>query len=549
MHSPDDIITAIFWVLGGLGLFLYGIEMMGRALRKAAGTALRRGLDFLTRTRFHGLVTGTVITGLVQSSSATTVMIVGFISAGLLSFPQSIGLILGANIGTTVTPQIVLLDLDKLAIPLVGMGFLLNFLARKRTVRQLGLALMGFGMLFLGLMLMKLAVQDYGDNIRGWLGICAQGGLAGKFIAFSIATITTAIVQSSAATIVMLLAMASQGAITDIEIAIPMILGAHIGTCITAVLASLRSSKSARKAAAAHVLFNVVGTLITAALFRYYVRFIPMTAQTLEHQIPNCHLAIKLVNVLVFLPFTRHLAGLINFLMPGKDKLSAAPEFLCHADLHNPLQALDNVRLEIHRMCRICVDITKDAVDAFLENDDLAQELVLKQEELVDDLYEGIANYVLDISALEMRAELASRPQELMTILSDVERIGDHAENIVEISQAFKKKNAKLSEHADKDIKSLIKMVGSMADDVLDLFENTDEKTVGKVIQAREKLDEQSAEMMRHHDKRLEKGKCTIMASIVFTDMVTNLRRVANHLRNIAATLGDHPIKPDRAEI
>ncbi|OVE73387.1 hypothetical protein BVX94_04055, partial [bacterium B17] len=229
------IILTLLWVFGGLGLFLYGIELMGNSLRKAAGTALRKSLNFLTRTRVHGLLTGTVITGLVQSSSATTVMVVGFISAGLLAFPQSMGLILGANIGSTVTPQITAWDLDELAIPIIGIGFLLNFLSRRRVLRQFGLALMGFGMLFLGLVLMKLAVRGYSDVIKSSLEACTQGGIGGMLIAFFVSMVVTAVIQSSAATVVMVQALALEGAVNGIGIAIPIIVGANVGTCITAM--------------------------------------------------------------------------------------------------------------------------------------------------------------------------------------------------------------------------------------------------------------------------------------------------------------------------
>lgn len=549
MDAPQSVIAAIFWVLGGLGLFLYGIDMMGGSLRKAAGSTMRRGINFLTRTRLHGLITGTIVTGLLQSSSATTVMVVGFISAGLLTFPKSMGLILGANIGTTITLQITAFDIDAMAVPLLGIGFIISFLSKKRVIRQLGTALMGFGMLFFGLILMKFAVAGYSETIHGWLEACIAGEFWGQLLAFTIAMIATAIIQSSGATVIMIQALAFQGAITNVEIAIPMILGADIGTCITAILASLQASKSAKKAAIAHLLFNVIGTLITVAAFNLYAQLIPLTAKTIPHQIANAHMAIKFINALIFLPFTRQLVWLVNLFVRGEDKLDASPAFLNLNDIHNPEKAFDNVRLEVQRMCAMCIDMTKEAVEAFFDDDEHRQEMVLKREDLTDDLFDSIADYVIESSASAMPSDLSSRAPELMSIMSDVERVGDHAENIVEISQAFKKKHVRLTDEAQADISSLLSIVTDMGSQVISLFDKTSAQSEKGIFDLHAKAKILTTDMLGKHEKRLREGNCTIMAGIVFTDIVTNLRRVANHLRNVAVVLGNHTPKVDRAEI
>lgn len=542
------VVLTILWVLGGLGLFLYGIELMGDSLRKAAGTALRRSLDFLTRTRFHGLLTGVVITGLVQSSSATTVMVVGFISAGLLAFPQSIGLILGANIGSTITPQITAWDLDELAIPVIGIGFLLNFLSRRRISRQFGMALMGFGMLFLGLVLMKLAVKGYSGEIKSALEFCTQGGIGGILTAFLVSLAVTSVIQSSAATVVMIQALALDGAINEIGIAIPIIVGANVGTCVTAMLASLKASRSARKAAIAHLLFNVIGVFITIALYRFYVWFVPHTALTLPHQIANAHMFIKLAAVLVVLPFSSAFAGLVNRLLPGVDKFNAAPEYLNQSDLSDRVKALNNVEREIRRMCVICVEMVNDAVSAFFAHNDMEGERVKRRESLVDDLYESVTGYVLEISKRGLPNGLAGRPPHLMHLMGDIERIGDHAENIVETINAFGKENASLSKEAESDLRMLTKMVITMGDRVVRLFESVSKKEAEEVINLREEVYSVSREMIEAHERRLAAGECTVIAGIAFVGLITNLKRVSNHLRNAAASLGS-AAKPDRAEV
>lgn len=549
MDIPSNVFTVVLWVLGGLALFLYGIDMMGRALRKAAGNALRAGLHVVTRTRFRGLFTGAIVTGLLQSSSAATVMIVGFIGAGLMAFPQSIGLILGANIGTTLTPQITAFKIDSLALPLLGIGFVINFFARKRFVRELGLACMGFGMLFFGMVLMKFAVSGYTDVIRGWLESCVSNGLAGEFIAFGIAVAVTLVIQSSAATIAMLQALALQGAFTHVELAIPIIIGADIGTCITAILASLKAPRSAKRAAFAHLAFNVIGALITAGLFGYYVEYIPRTAETVPHQIANCHLAIKCVNVALFLPFTGLFAKFIVLLTPGEDVLSAAPKFLNHDEIGNAEKALENVKKEIHRMCLICLDMINDAVTAFFDGDEKVQHRVLQSEELVDDLYKSIAGYVVEVSEGKLPPDLSSDPALLMSVMSDAERIGDHAENIVELSQAFKRGGARLSGDATEGVKHLLGDAMEIGRGVAALFDNPDSRNILPLLEMRKRLNVKAEDMIRNHKIRLVEGECTVIAGIIFVDLITNLRRVVNHLRSIAAALGDYPVKHDRAEV
>ncbi len=549
MDAPQNIITAIFWILGGLGLFLYGIDIMGRSLRKAAGSAMRKGIGVVTRTRFHGLATGAVVTGLLQSSSASTVMVVGFISAGLLSFPRSISLILGANIGSTLTSQITAFKIDTLAVPLIGIGFLISFISKKRVWRQLGKAVMGFGMLFFGLMLMKLAVTGYSENIKSWLEASVAGEFWGQLIAFLIAMIATAIIQSSAATIAMIQTLAVGGAIANIEIAIPMILGAQVGTCITAMLACLQASKSGKKAAVAHLLFNTIGALIAVAAFRIYANVIPLTSDSIARQIANAHMAIQTINAMLFLPFTRYFAGLVNLVVRGEDKLDAAPAFLHQADIKTPEKAFNNVHHEIQRMCSICMEITRDAINAFFSDDEMAEEMVLKREELTDDLYDSIVDYVLETSACAIPTELARRPPALMQIMNDVERIGDHAENIIELSQAYSNKNIRLSEDARTDIRTLLAIVEDMGQRAIKLFDEADEHSVNAVLDLHERVKAKTLELLKKHEDRLVDGECTVISGIVFTDMITNLRRISNHLRNATTVLGHYPAEPDLSEI
>ena len=536
MDAPTNLVTTLFWLVGGLALFLYGIEMMGAAMRKAAGPALRKAFDFVTATRWHGLLTGTAVTALIQSSSATTVMVVGFINAGLMTFEHSVGVILGANIGTTVTPFITTLDLDNVGLPVLGVGFLITFIVRKRVLRQVGWALMGFGMLFFGLMLMKSAVAGYRDVIQGWLNASAGGGFGGQVLAFLVAMAATAIIQSSAATIVMVQALAFQGAVTDIGVAIPLILGAHVGTCVTSLLASLQTTLSARRAAVAHLLFNVIGVLITLPLFPAYVRVVPWLSASLPLQVANCHLLIRLVNACLFIPFARLYGRLITWILPGEDKLSARPAYLNFALSGDPKKALADAGLEIRRIFGLCLGALKDAVSAFLARDDALAETVLKREALVDDLSLTTRDYLIRVAKQDLPEALSAHPALWLHILSDVERIGDHAENLVELGEVRKAEQTKFSPTAVEEIEQLTRLVMRMGEQVGQALQEADEARMTPVLQDKRDVDILVERFLDHHAERLRGGTCRVIGGMIFVELMTNLRRVANHLRNIAAS-------------
>lgn len=554
MDAPHSIVMAILWLLGGLALFLYGIELMSDALRRAAGKSLRVAFRRITRTRFHGLLTGALVTGLLQSSSATTVMVVGFINAGLLAFPQSIGLILGANIGTTVTPQITALagafKLESLALPLLGIGFLVNFTARKRVLRQAGLVGMGFGMLFFGLALMKTAVGAYHDEIRAWLAAYAAGGLGTRILAFLVAMLATAILQSSAATVVMIQALAFSGALTNLEVAVCLVLGTHVGTCVTALLAAMQASLSARRAAVAHLLFNLMGVVLTLLLFRGYLRVVPLTSTQLGFQVSNVHLLIKLVNALLFLPFTRPFARLVETLTPGDDTLNATPRFLDYGIRARPADPLGGATREIRRLCGICLDMIEDAIGSFFTRDEMKQELVLKRETLVDNLCQTVTQYINDVARGDLPPDCAGRALLLLHILRDVERIGDHAENIVETSQGYTHDESRFSPEAKQEVAQLLAKILELGRAACEQISDPTRQRARDVVSIKRDINADASRCLGNHEGRLRSGACSVVAGIVFVDLLADLRRVANHLRNVAMTatgeIHEHTLQAER---
>lgn len=542
MEAPGNIVMAVLWLLGGLGLFLYGIDMMGTALRRSAGGRLRYAFDIASRTRLRGLAIGTFVTALMQSSSATTVMVVGFINAGLLNLHQSLGIIIGANIGTTITPQITAFNLDHYALPLLGAGFLFYVLSRHRLSRQLGLAVMGFGMLFFGLSLMKFAVADYHNVIHRGLAFAAGQGIVGYATAFLASMLATAVIQSSAASIVMVQTLAFEGIITDVTIAIPLVLGAHVGTCITALLASLQSSLSARRAALAHLFFNLIGTLLTLLLLPLYTRFIPLTATTFPHQIANTHLIIKLVNAAVFIPFLTYFGRFIRLVCGGTEKLSATPQFLDFNAIRHPDHAITLAHQEIQRMYAAALTLLNDAVHAFVANDEHAQEEILQREDRLDDLYRTIGEYLISISKQTSYSELALKPTWLLHIGSDAERIGDHAENIVELARMIPGTRQSFSHAALRNVAALNRHIQTLGADVAAMFEKADDADSAKALTDKQALNACVDHCLDAHTARLEEGTCDAINDILFVELVMNLHRVANHLRNIAISLGhDRP--------
>lgn len=536
MNAPGSIVAVIFWLLAGLALFLYGIDMMSQALRKAAGPSIRKAFNFVSRTRFHGLLVGTIITGFIQSSSATTVMVVGFISAGLLKFSQSIGIILGANIGATITPQITAFKIDEIALPLIGIGFLFTFFKR-RALRQTGFAVMGFGVLFFGLILMKFAVKGYSADIQAWLSLYVGTSFSGQLIAFLVAAAATAVIQSSAATVAMLQVIALTAGNMGFEFFIPMIVGAQVGTCITAMLASLQSSLSAKRAAVAHLVFNIFGALITLVLYRFYVWVVPMTSTEIVRQIANVHLFSRVVNVALFLPFTTVYGRFITRILPGKDRFNAAPQFLDFEQVKHPEIAIKSASLEIMRMYENSLEMLDNAVTAFIERDSAAVADVLKYETLVDDLYKTTGEFLIMVSKAKMPLELSPLPALWMHLMGDVERIGDHAENIVELLQVQAPAPVRFSESEIEDINQTLGLVQQMGSAVQKAMEDEGTDHMLEVLELKEKVNAAVDLILDSHVHRLEKGTTTSTGGIIFVELIINLRRVANHLRNIAATI------------
>ena len=432
--SGKDIFLLVTQILGGLALFVFGMRQMSQALQRAAGAKVRNLLFHVTRHRLAGLTVGTTL-GTMIHSSAATVMVVGFINAGLLTLAASIPVILGANFGTTLSMQVVSFKLDDYCFVAIALGLLLELTCKRELLKSLGGILLGFGLLFLGMRIMSAGVAPLkgSGTLETLLGYSDASTIGGLFLGLGAATLVTGIIQSSGAMIGMLFALAGAGVFQSIDQVFPLVLGAHIGTCATGLLESIGTNIEARRSAVAHLLFNVLGALLAVAMVRFYRWAIPLTTDDLMRQIANAHTLVQGINMLLFLPFVVPFARLVEKVTPSKSK----PAEHSHLDdryLDTPEMAIVAALRETRRMAalarRTLVLAMKGLVQLTTEPFAAAQ----KNEQAVNELKKAIGDYVLRIASHKLSRRQALVVQHIQTAVADIERIGDHATLLIELT-------------------------------------------------------------------------------------------------------------------
>lgn len=462
--------ATLFQVFGGLGLFLFGLHLMSDALQKVVGDRMKRVLATLTRRPLYGLLLGTLVTAIIQSSSATTVMVVGLINAGLMNFVQSIGVILGANIGSTVLPQIVALNPGQLAFPAIGLGMVLHLFFKGSKVKDSGLVLLGFGMLFLGLVLMKDAIPPETKVMIQKLFLLSSGGLKGAFIGLAVGTVATAIVQASGITVGIIVMLASQGMVGDLKEAIPLILGCNIGTCVTALIASIGSDSESKRAAVSHAFFNLFGAFLTLVVFyRFYLWFIPKMGGSLAHQIANLHVMVKLVDALLFLPIVTPFSRFISWIVPARivEKLRIeVPQYLDDRFVEEPVVAIELAIKEIVRLGEISRNMIKYAMDGFIYNDEVLLDRVEEYGKAVRSLREAISRYVIRISQQDLSKEEAERVPRLILSVNNFDRVAGYAVRLLELGRTKVSENIPLVGSALNELKNTYREVDTMLTEV-----------------------------------------------------------------------------------
>ncbi|MFC1716238.1 Na/Pi cotransporter family protein [Candidatus Poribacteria bacterium] len=524
-----------FKVVGGLALFLYGIGLMGTGLQKIAGDKMRRILGLLTISPWTGTLVGAGVTAIIQSSSATTVMVIGFVNAGLMTLTQAIGVIYGANIGTTVTAQLLAFKITKYALPILAVGFAIQFVCKKDIYKYFGLFLLGFGILFLGLSTMtgQTKMLADSDTARNVFVYYSRNPILGLLTGM----IVTFIVQSSSATVGLVLALATMGLI-DLNGAIPLILGDKIGTTITALLASIGVGRSAKRAAVAHLMFNVIGAVIVLILLRFYLPIILYTSDDIARQVANAHTMFSIGNTLIFLPFTGLFAKFIKAIIPGEDRTyEIGPKYLDDGLLRVPSVAIDQTIKEIVRMLEITHEMVRCAMAGLFEGDRSCLTEVPQQEEIMDNLQFVVTEYVTNLSQRQLGVAESEMIPMLLHSVNDVERIGDHAENLMELAQHRLERKLPFTEEALESLQQLNFQMDEMIERTTQSLQTDDHEIAQAVIEQEAWLNDMTAKFQQDHMERLEQGRCNVRSGIVFLDILNNFEKIGDHLTNIAESV------------
>ncbi len=509
---------------------------MSDGLQKTAGDRMRSLLDRYTTNPVMGVIVGIVVTILIQSSSGTTVMAVGFVNAGLMTLRQAIGVIMGANIGTTVTAFIVGVDIDEYSLPIIAAGAILIFFIKNKKVQYIGQVIFGFGMLFLGLKTMGSGVKPlreldvFVDFIAQFSDIPVLGVVVGA--------IFTMIVQSSSATIGVLQTMASEGLI-DLKSSLPVLFGDNIGTTITAVLAAIGTTVAAKRVAAAHVVFNIIGTIIfvlALPLVAMAVGWVgELTDADVRMEIAYAHGMFNVSNTLIQLPFIALLALLVSKMIPGnKNELEFGAKYLDPRLLENPSVALGQAQHEIVRMGEIARASLIDAKQYFTTKDDKIKNLAIQKEEIINDLDKKTTEYLVQVQQNSLSEQESAKNSILMQTINDIERIGDHTENIVELAEFSFDNKVTFSDNALSELLEMIDIADKTIGDALKALENDDVKLAETVLENESKLDEMERIFRKRHIARLNQNLCNGTSGSVFLDMLSNLERMGDHSKNIA---------------
>jgi len=544
--------TIIFGTAGGLGLFLYGMILMSEGLKKAAGQKLRNILESMTKRVFVGFLVGALVTAVIQSSSATTVIVIGLVNAGLLTLKQAIGVIIGSNVGTTATAWLVSitglgsLNIALYALPAVGLGFLLQVASRKRMVKSLGTILLGFGILFLGIGFMKDAFGPLEKSPRVQQLFVEYGSK--PLFAVLVGMGLTMLIQSSSASIAIVQLLAMGGAFGEnwqvvLDVAIPFVLGANIGTTITAQLAALQANRNARRAAWAHTMFNVIGTVIAYPFVAlgWYGWLVDIIApwqlghSTIAGSIAIAHTTFNVANSLIFLPLAVVLEKVVVKLVPVKPSEAAAqPVILERHLLSTPEIALEQARREIVRMAKTAQAGFKESVDGLISESRKKLESARQAEEFTDTLQYEITSYLSELSRRQLSEQVAVGLPVLLHTVNDLERIGDHAVNIVEIAERKIEQRLNFSSLALDEADQLRKEASQMFGRVITALEKDDTEAAKFALDNEANLNRMQLDFRRSHVQRMSDGACTPEAGLIFIDLVDNVEKIGDHLTNIA---------------
>ena len=527
--SPTDIALGVF---GGLGLFIFGMKLMSEGLQKAAGDKLRRMIELLTFNRYVALVTGVVITMLVQSSSTTTVMVVGFANAGLMTLNQAIGTILGARIGTTVTAQIIAFRITDAALPLIGVGVILAFFLRRRLHRNIGQAVLGFGLLFFGLSIMGDRLGELRDN-AAFIDLLATFGQY-RLLGLLAGALFTALIQSSSASTGVIIVLGSQG-ILELDAALALALGTCVGTTVTAQLARIGTNVTARRVAAAHAFFNTLGALIFVWFLTPISGMVELTSSDIARQIAWGHTFFAVASTLIYLPLVPLFVRLIVRLVPGQeDEVQAGPQYLDRRLLRTPTMAIGAARKEIERMAVIAAGMVDESMKMLNSKNASLLDKVERKEDVVDELESEIAVYMAEISQQNISSTQGRELANYYHAINDIERIGDHAHNIAQLLEEKIEKNFPFSSEAIDELQKMYFLTREVTKKAVTAFVNNDHELAREIIKDDVAIDRMEKQLRNNHIRRVNCGQCFPPSGVIFLDIITNLERIGDHDTNIA---------------
>lgn len=532
-------------VLGGLGLFLYGMNIMGTGLEKAAGERLKRLIEILTSNRLMGVIVGTVVTMIIQSSSATSVMVVGFVNAGLMNLSQAVGVIMGANIGTTVTAQLIAFDLTDIAPLAVAIGVAIWLATSKKKLKSLAEVLIGFGVLFIGMDMMGNGLKPLAGNpVLSNIMSSLNDPFLGVLVGFGLTTL----IQSSSASIGLLQTLASLG-LVDINIAFPILFGDNIGTTTTAMLSSIGANRTAKRAAVMHFLFNLIGTIIFMVVLRMPIQAIvtKISPYDVKRQIANAHTLFNVINTIVLFPFANLLVKAAEKLVPGEDRKEeeSGLKYLDARILETPSIALGQVVKEVYRMANIVEANFKTAYQAFVDKDQNLTQEVFNNERLINQLETDIIQYLVKLSNKPLTEKQHVQLNALIKTVNDIERVGDHSDNIAELVQIAIENDLPFSDTAVKELETIFTKTFQAFKAASEAFYTVDFEKARETLKLEEEIDVLEEEYRNNHIKRLNNMLCTPHSGVIFLDLLSNLERISDHSSNIALYVLD-ALKDDK---
>ena len=552
--SVNDI-SSLFSFIGGLGMFLYGMNIMADGMQKTAGSKMSQFLGMLTNNRLMAVLLGALITAIIQSSGATTVMVVGFVSAGVLNLTQAVGVIMGANIGTTITAWIVSMNQlgDAFAVfqpaffapLLIGIGAIFMLFGKKQKMKTAGEILVGLGLLFIGLDFMSSSISPYTDAPVFSEAFRLLG--SNPILGMLIGALVTALLQSSSASVGILQTLAMNGVVTT-NAAIFITLGQNIGSCVTAMISSIGGSRTAKRAAVIHLTFNMMGAVIFGVISFVLFSLYPLLAahNITSVQISIFHTIFNLTNTALLFPFANQLVKLSGIFVPEDKKEPVATdeesETMKHLDeriFESPAFALETAAMEVVHMGQITMENVRRAMDAVLTKNADEVEDVYKTEQTINNMEKMLTEYLVKVNNLSLTERQKLIVNDLFYSINDIERVGDHAENLAEQAEYMVQHNISFSETGESDLHIICETAFKSFQHSIEARRKGDMDDVSKVSQYEDEVDTLEEELREKHIERLSAGKCDPSAGVVFLDLISNLERISDHAYNLAGYVKD----------